>query len=477
MNRVDGPMPISIKSKLILWFLAAFSIVLTGLGFFLNDQLSKIVIDSVDSHLNSEMQFIAGLLRVEQQHGPIETELQEFSQAAVGVYAVALSGHYYQIVSSDGKILIRSPSLSIPDVSLPIEAASLNPAYRTITGPKQAPLRLLNQSFQLTSGILTIQTAESLKESNKLLASFRKILLIVFPAFFILSEIGIWILIDLSLRPLAIFSGRIGRITEKNLNERMDETRTARELRPLAVSFNTMLGRLEEAFSAQRRFLSDASHELRPPASVIESQCDVTLSKARTPEEYHEALRAIAGAADRMTDLIHRILEVSRLDSRPLISKQAGFNLMDGLQNAIKLLSPQASNRGVEIRLRGRPVTVEGDAEKLTEVFLNILDNAVKYNRPGGRVDIDLGLQAAWAVVTVTDTGIGLPEAEREKIFERFYRVEASRSLVPGSGLGLSIARAVVAAHHGRIEVESEPGKGSRFRVFLPIAPPPIPIV
>lgn len=467
----------SIKSRLLIWFLTAFSIVLIGLGFFLDYQLSKIVIGSVDSHLNSEMQFIAGLLRVEQQHGPIETELLEFSQAAVGVYAVALSGHYYQIVASDGKILIRSPSLSIPDVSLPIEAASLNPAYKTITGPRQAPLRLLNQSFQLTSGVLTIQTAESLKESYKLLASFQKILLILFPAFFILSGIGIWILIDLSLRPLEIFSEQLGQITEKNLNERMDETRTARELRPLAVSFNTMLGRLEEAFSTQRRFLSDASHELRTPASVIKSQCDVTLSKARTPDEYHEALRAIAGAADRMTDLIHRILEVSRLDSLPLISKQAEFNLMDGLQNAIKLLSPSAASRGIEIRLRGRPVMVEGDPEKLTEVFLNIMDNAVKYNRPAGRVDIDVSIKQNMAVVTVADTGIGLPDPEREKIFDRFYRVETSRSVVPGSGLGLSIARAVVTAHHGRIEVESEPGKGSRFRVFLPIAANKIPIV
>ncbi len=466
----------SIKSRLILWFLTVFSVVLIGLGFFLDYQLSDIVIDSVDSHLNSEAQFIAGLLHVEQQQGPIETELLEFSQAAVGQYSVALSGHYYQIVSPDGRLLVRSPSLSIPNASLPIEAASLNPAYKTIVGPKKVPLRLLNQSFQLASGILTVQTAESLKESYKLLGSFRKILLIVFPAFFVLSGIGIWMMIDLSLRPLEIFSGQLGQITEKNLNERMDERRTVKELRPLAISFNTMLGRLGKAFSKQRRFLSDASHELRTPASVIKSQCDVTLSKARTPDEYHEALRAIAGAADRMTDLIHRILEVSRLDSQPFISMQAEFNIMDGLQNVIKLLSPSASSRGIEIRLHGRPVTVEGDPEKLTEVFLNIVDNAVKYNRPGGRVDIDVSVQENWAVVTVTDTGIGLTDPEREKIFDRFYRVETSRSVVPGSGLGLSIARAVVEAHHGRIEVDSELEKGSRFRVFLPIAEPKIPI-
>ncbi len=462
----------SIKSRLILWFLIVFSIVLSGLGFFLDDRLTGIVIGSVDNHLNSEMQFIAGLLRVEQQQGPIETELLEFSQAAVGEYSVALSGHYYQIVSSDGKLLIRSPSLFIPNAALPIEAASLSPSYKTIVGPKNVPVRLLSQSFQLSSGIMTLQTAESLKESNKLLASFRKILLIVFPALFILSGIGIWRMIDLSLRPLEIFSKRIGQITEKNLNERMEEKAAERELRPLAAGFNTMMGRLEEAFSKQRRFLSDASHELRTPASVIKSQCDVTLSKARTPEEYHEALRTIAGAAKRMTDLINRILEVSRLDNQPFISTRMEFDLMKGLENVITLLSPQASSRGIEIHLRGRTLPVEGDPEKLTEVFLNIVDNALKYNQPGGRVDIELNDQEGWAVVTVTDTGIGIPETERGRIFERFYRVDASRNIVRGSGLGLSIARAVVEAHNGRIEVESEIQRGSRFRIFLPAAAP-----
>jgi heavy metal sensor kinase len=462
----------SIKSKLLLWFLTAFSVVLISLGFFLDYQLSDIVIGSVDSHLNSEVQFIAGLLRVEQQQGPIETELQEFSQAAVGEYSVPLSGHYYQIVSPEGKLLIRSPSLAIPNASLPVEAASLNPSYRTIPGPKNVPLRLLNQSFRLDSGILTIQTAASLRESYKLLGSFRRIILIVFPALFVLSGLGIWMLIDLSLRPLQIFSGQIGKITEKNLNERVEEGQTAREIKPLAISFNTMLGRLEDAFLKQGRFLSDASHELRTPTSVIKSYCDITLSKERTPGEYQEALRMIGTNAGRMAEIINRILEISRLDTKTFSVPMAEIDLTDVLNDVFKLVETSARSRKITLRLGGRNATVMGDREKLTEALLNIVDNAIKYNRIGGRVDIDLNTAGGWAVVAVSDTGIGIPGSDREKIFDRFHRLDNGRHLATGSGLGLSIARAIVETHEGRIEVNSEPGKGSQFKVFLPVPAP-----
>ncbi|MBI3596048.1 MAG: HAMP domain-containing protein [Nitrospirae bacterium] len=462
----------SIQSKLIVWFLTVFSIVLIGLGFFLDYQLSEIVIGSVDSHLNSEVQFIAGLLRVEQQQGPLETELLEFSQAAVGEYSVALSGHYYQIVSSNGKLLVRSPSLAIPNASLPIEAESLTPSYKTIVGPEKTPLRLLNQSFQLPTGVLTLQTAESLEESYKLLGSFRKIILIVFPVLFIVSGIGIWMMIDLSLRPLELFSKQIGQITEKNLNERMDERSAARELRPLAVSFNTMLGRLEAAFSKQGQFLSDASHELRTPTSVIKSYCDVTLGKERTPSEYQEALRMIATNVDRMTDIINRILEISRFDSKTFSWVTVEVDLLDVMNDACKLLEASASSRKIALRLNGVKTTVRADRERLTEALLNIVDNAIKYNRTGGRVEIDVTRAGPWAVVTVTDTGIGIPDIDRQSIFDRFHRLADGRDLAAGSGLGLSITRAIVEAHGGKIDVQSEVGKGSQFRIFLPAVAP-----
>jgi len=460
----------SIKARLVGWFIAVSSAVLIVLGFLLYFQLSEIVIGSVDSHLESEMQFIAGLVRIEAEQGPLETELLEFSQAAVGEYSVSLSGHYYQIIAPDGKLLVRSPSLSLANEFLPLEAKSPVPSYRTILGPQRVPLRILSQSFQLPSGTITIQSADSLETSYHLLGSFRKILLIVFPALMIVSGIGIWLLTDRSLRPLITFSSQIGQITEKNLNERMEERRTPRELKPLAIAFNTMLRRLGDAFSKQGQFLSDASHELRTPTSVIKSTCDVILRKQRAPVEYQEALRSISANVDRMAETINSILEISRLDARTFTLVTAEIDLTSLLADVLKLLEAAATHRNIALRLAGAPATIRADRERLTEAFLNIVDNAIKYNRPGGRVDIEVTGTDQGNVVAVTDTGIGIPEPDREKIFDRFHRLENGRHLAAGSGLGLSIARTIVEAHAGRIEVRSEPGKGSQFLVHLPPA-------
>jgi len=460
----------SIKAGLVGWFIAVSSAVLIVLGFLLYFQLSEIVIGSVDSHLDSEMQFIAGLVRIEAEQGPLETELLEFSQAAVGEYSVSLSGHYYQIIAPDGKLLVRSPSLSLTNEFLPLEAKSPVPSYRTILGPQRVPLRILSQSFQLPSGTITIQSADSLETSYQLLGSFRKILLIVFPALMIVSGIGVWLLADRSLRPLMIFSNQIGQITERNLNQRVEERRTRKELKPLAIGFNTMLGRLGDAFSKQGQFLSDASHELRTPTSVIKSTCDVILHKDRTLAEYQEALRSISTNVDRMAEIINRILEISRLDARTFSLVTIEINLLSLLADVVKLLEPSASHRQIAILISGAPQPVRADRERLTEAFLNIVDNAIKYNHPGGRVDIEVTRSDREVLIAVTDTGIGISVSDREKIFDRFHRLESGRHLAAGSGLGLSIARTIVEAHAGRIEVRSEPGKGSQFLVHLPPA-------
>jgi heavy metal sensor kinase len=463
----------SIKARQVVWFVGVSSVVLISLGFFLYFQLSRIVIGSVDSHLESEVQFIAGLVRVEAEQGPLETELLEFSQAAVGEYSVSLSGHYYQIIASDGKLLIRSPSLLLANESLPIEPQSAIPSYKTIAGPQQIPLRVLSQSFQLPSGTITIQSADSLQTSYELLGSFRKIILIVFPALMVVSGLGIWRMTDLSMRPLGIFSSQIGQITEKNLNERVEVGRAPKELKPLAIGFNTMLGRLHEAFSKQSQFLSDASHELRTPTSVIKSTSDVILHKDRTPAEYQEALRSISRNVDRMAEIISRILEISRFDARTFSLVTTEINLLSLLGDVVKLLEPSASHRRITLRIGGGPQQVRADRERLTEAFLNIVDNAIKYNRPGGRVDIELTRTDRGIQVAVTDTGIGISESDREKIFDRFHRLENGRRLAAGSGLGLSIARTIIEAHAGSIEVLSESDQGSRFLVHLSLTPQP----
>lgn len=458
----------SIKFKLVLWFVIVFSFFFAGIELFLYYKLEDLTVKLADEHVNSEIQTLANLMAIEEVQGQLDSELQELGAAVTGVYAEKLSGHYYQIVSETGQILVRSPSLALAEEALPIIKAGTEPDYRTITGPAGEHVRMLTQTFDFSIGKLTFQAADSLDETYELVGSFSKIVLLAFPAVFIICGIGVFLITSWALKSLKIFTLKVGQITEENLSQRLEERGVAAELKPLAATFNTMLGRLEESFSKQKQFLSDASHELRTPTSIIKSFCDVTLNRERNASDYKESIKKIGDTVNRMCDIINRILVISRMDNKTIQFKPVKIDLMDLMKDVKKLIEPSAVNKGITLNLEGKGVVVKGDREGLTEVFTNIVENAIKYNRPSGKIDIGVSDYMGQAVVSVEDTGMGIPESEMDKIFDRFYRVDASRGLTVGSGLGLSIVRTIVEAHGGKVDVKSEVGKGSTFIVTLP---------
>lgn len=454
----------SIKGRLALWFFLIFSVIFSSFGLFLYHNLEKVLIGSVDGHLHSEVQLIAGLIRAEKAEH--EAEL---SEAAVGEYGRPLSGHYYQLSAGDGTIIALSPSLSIVGTSLPIPKTSKIPQYSSVIGPDKGPMRLLIQTFDLPSGELTIQAGESLEETNFLLKRFKKIIALILPAYFFISITGLIFITRLSLKRIDLFANKIETITEKSLGERVDEISLEKELKPLAASFNTMMGHIEESFEKQRRFLADASHDLKTPQSIIKSYCDVTLSKARSGDEYIEALDTIRQNVEKMTGLTNRILKVSELDSDALIFHREDLNLAEIAAKAIKTMEAKASRNNISLKISGdSKLMLNGDKARLTEMFSNLIDNAVKYNKHNGSIDIKLSHQDNEAVVSVKDSGIGISSEKINMIFDRFYRTDESRGVTEGSGLGLSIVKAIIERHGGRIEVKSEPGKGSSFIVYLP---------
>lgn len=452
----------SIKSKLVLWFLVVFSLLFSGLGVFLYYKLENIAVGSIDNHLHAETQLLASLLEVEENR--IEWELEK---AQVGDYTVPFSGHYYQIALSNQVIIAKSPSLA--DKSLPIPAEKTSEVL-TIFGPKGEPLRLMNYPVRFPTRIIIIQAADSLAETYSLLRSFKTAMLIILPVTFIISSIGVIMITTLSLWTLGGFSNRVSQITESNLNERIEEKGVDKELLPLAASFNNMMTRIEDAFMKQRQFLSDASHELRTPTAVIKSYCDVTLKKERNKSEYEEALAVIRDASERMALLIQKILDISRLETKDVLLKKEVVDIGAILNNVYKLLLPIAAENNIEILVKdGKEIKVSGDKERLTEVFINLVDNAIKYNKKGGKVMISSGIKNGSVIITVSDTGIGISEEHLDKIFDRFYRADKSRGEVSGAGLGLSIVKAIIDAHDGKIEVKSKTGEGSEFKVMLPI--------
>ena len=239
----------SIKLKLFVLFLVIFSIIFSGLGIFLYYELRNFAMIQVDEQLVSSFHTISNPMVIEASQGQMEMELWELSHITTGVFAEKLSGHYYQVISTDGEILSRSPSLGMEEAHLPIVKATPDPIFDTIIGPDKSPLRYVSQSLDMPDGtILILQVGDSLNNTYSLLRAVRNIILVTLPAVFVLSGLAGLIITGRALRPLKIFSSKLGQITEENLDARVEEEGLAAELQPLATSFNTMLGRIEGAF-------------------------------------------------------------------------------------------------------------------------------------------------------------------------------------------------------------------------------------
>jgi heavy metal sensor kinase len=459
----------SIKFKLIIWSLVLFALVFTGLELVLYYKLEGVAIGFVDKHISSEVGMLASLAATEEKHGELETELYEITGAAAGEYAEKLSGQYFQVLSHDGNIVTNSPSLYLANATLPIVVADSKGVYHIVEGPNGTPIRLFSKAFEFDAGTYIFQAGDTLEDTYLLLNSFRKIILMAYPLVFLVCGLGVFIVTRLALGPLKLFSKKVGEITEEKLGERVDTSSMCTEVRPLAESFNVMLGNLENSFDKQKQFLSDASHELRTPTSIIKSYCDVILGRNRTEEEYRAAITKMGGAVNRLSEIINRLLVISRLDSKTVQLELRDVDVFAVTTGVVKLLEGAAETKGIGLRLTGSDVSVRGDREGLTEVFTNLVENGVKYNESGGRVDVSVAREGDDVVVVVKDTGIGISAENQAKVFDRFYRVDSSREQTVGSGLGLAIVSSIIVAHGGRLELESTEGVGSTFKVYLPV--------
>ena len=282
-----------------------------------------------------------------------------------------------------------------------------------------------------------------------------------------------WLLSRRILAPVEQMTCIAERISASNLSERINQSKIKTELDRLAQVLNRMFGRLQASFERQARFTADASHELRTPTSVVLAQSELALAKPRSPEEYREALESCYQAAKRMASLVDGLLTLARIDAGQLGIHRGPVNLRQVVESAVILLKPLADRRQVELKCDLQTAQVNGSAEDLGQVVANMLSNAVMYNREGGEVRLHLDAAERDAVLTVSDTGIGIEESDLPRVFERFYRVEKTRSGNSGGiGLGLAICREIVRSHGGTIDVASVLGEGTAFTVRLPLSSP-----
>jgi heavy metal sensor kinase len=280
---------------------------------------------------------------------------------------------------------------------------------------------------------------------------------------------GGWWFVSRALRPIENISAAAVKISAGDLSQRINVAEAESELGQLAAVLNSTFARLEAAFAQQQQFTSDAAHELRTPVSVMLTQTQTALNREREAADYKQTVEACQRAAQRMRRLIESLLALARLDAGQEQMKRLDFDLSNTVSDCVELIRPLADGRGVKISAELQPLEISGDSERLAQVVMNLLTNAIQYNLPDGEARVKLESQNGMAVLTVSDTGAGISAEDLPRVFERFYRVDKSRS-TGGNGLGLAIAKAIVEAHGGTIEVSSEENVGTTFTVRLPAA-------
>lgn len=281
---------------------------------------------------------------------------------------------------------------------------------------------------------------------------------------------GGWWFSSRAIRPIAEMTEIAESISIKNLSNRINIQSTATELEQLGIVLNHTFDRLQSAFERQSQFTADASHELRTPLSVILSHAELALARKRTPEEYQAAFNVCRRASLRMKALIDALLLLARFDSTEPELEIEKVNLDLLSREAVEMLQPLAAERQIELNCDAAEVFVLADPEQMFQVLTNLLSNAIRYNRPGGRVNLRVTVEDQSAVIRVTDTGVGISADDLPKIFDRFFRVDKARSQAEGGcGLGLSICRTIVEAHRGTIAASSELQVGTTIEIRLPI--------
>lgn len=285
--------------------------------------------------------------------------------------------------------------------------------------------------------------------------------------FFTLALLGFTIIYKIT-KSLTRLSTKMKTISSKNLNERVTGMDSADEIGELAQTFNDLLDRLHAAFSREQQFIADVAHELKTPLATIRSTLDVALSRKRTAAEYEESIKEAIIETHEISSTLKNVLDLAWSETP---QEQRSSKPFDLSQLAEELLEA-AQKMGTEKKLSmkgtiDKNIVIDGFQEKLGRAILNIIDNAVKYTPPSGRIEINLVKKRHQAFLTIKDNGIGISSNDSPHIFDRFYRGSSSGKTF-GSGLGLAIAKAIVSSHKGEIRVKSRVGRGTEFIISLP---------
>jgi two-component system, OmpR family, sensor kinase len=318
-----------------------------------------------------------------------------------------------------------------------------------------------------------VVVAQSLHAQEEELEQVRRAFYVAVPVALLFAGLGGYFLARKSLAPVVEMGDRAAHINAANLCERLPVGNERSELGRLAHTFNELLARLDVSFEQQRRFMADASHELRTPVAIVCGESEVALSQAaRSSEEYRESLKILHEEGRRLTRVVEDLFTLARADAGQYSLSAVTFYLDETVAECVRAVRSLAARHRVSLRheYAGDELPLRGDEALVRRMILNLLDNAIKYTQAGGEVRVELAREGSGYTIRINDTGGGIPVEARPHIFERFYRADKARSRNGGggAGLGLSIASWIAEAHGGRVTLERSDKSGSAFFIYLP---------
>ena len=460
--------PRSLRFRLVTWYAlwlgAVFVITATLLYLGLRHYLEFNLAESL-SHRAAR---IAPLVtRVEAAGG------RDLAAEITTSFAPEASGRFVRVTRSDGVVLYQSgpPDDRSFDPGL-VSAPPGKPGIRKEKpGAGSEMIIVLVPSDSGLSPRYLIETGESLAPALK---ELQRLLISLGVGFVLVAGVALGggvFLVGRALRPIEEITRSAEGITSRNLSERLPVPLTGDEFAHLSRTLNGMIARLEDAFQLNRRFLADASHELRTPLTVLRSELEIMVGRPALDPAIRETLGNLLEEVERLVHIVETLFALSRFEIGQARSEHTRFDFARLASATADQMCLLAEDKGQTISCETpAPVLVEGDRARLKQVIVNLLDNAIKYTPAGGAVKLAVLARDGEAVCEVSDNGIGIPAGALPHVFDRFFRVDAARSRdVGGAGIGLSIVKVICAAHNGRVEVESTEGRGTRFRVRLPL--------
>jgi two-component system, OmpR family, sensor kinase len=481
----------SVRVRLTIWYtalLAVFLVMLSLVSYFIFWR-STVERSASDLSELSDAFLVTLDSELEDQPGP---DLLKNS-AREAIIEHRFRDHVYAVLGPKGELLVSSgdlPAANPPDDASPAKVLASDAfrkfaedslradrLFRDVKGDK-AGYRGLSRRFSLQGHAGTLIILQSLHPQKEMLEEIRATFAWVIPIALLLSSAGGYFLARKSLAPVVAMSSQAGRIGEANLHDRLAVQNEKDELGHLARSFNGLLDRLDQSFERQRRFMADASHELRTPVAILRGEAEVALSKrAREAEDYRESLTILHQEAQRLTQIVEDLFTLTRADAGQYPIAARDFYLDELVADCVRSARSLALAKRIKLTCEDMQESpIHADEPLLRRMILNLLDNAIKYTPEGGSVNISCRWSGNEYALRISDTGVGIPPELQPRIFERFFRADKARSRSDsdggGAGLGLSIALWIAQAHHGRLELTRSDSSGSTFTAFLrhPIA-------